>query len=144
MLHALLNNKIVFVPYIHSESGLKSNVMDLLQLRDEHDLNTLSPDSWGIPSLDKGSVHDRKNALGGFGIVGGSGKDNQTSPLLDLILMPAVAFDRAHNRLGHGKGFYDRYLQRYQNALEVSSGAMPALSKKRSASKIASGSLMLI
>lgn len=27
-----------------------------------------------------------------------------------LLLMPGVAFDRFRNRLGYGKGFYDRYL----------------------------------
>lgn len=27
-----------------------------------------------------------------------------------LMLMPGVAFDGRHNRIGYGKGFYDRYL----------------------------------
>ncbi|MCM1194285.1 MAG: 5-formyltetrahydrofolate cyclo-ligase [Acetatifactor muris] len=27
-----------------------------------------------------------------------------------LMLMPGVAFDRCRNRIGYGKGFYDRYL----------------------------------
>lgn len=31
---------------------------------------------------------------------------------LDLILMPGLGFDRARNRLGRGKGFYDNYLER--------------------------------
>ena len=29
-----------------------------------------------------------------------------------LLLMPGVAFDRAHNRVGYGGGFYDCYLER--------------------------------
>lgn len=31
-----------------------------------------------------------------------------------LLLMPGLAFDRDHNRVGYGGGFYDRYLERYQ------------------------------
>ena len=31
-----------------------------------------------------------------------------------LLLMPGLAFDRAHNRVGYGGGFYDRYIERYR------------------------------
>ena len=31
-----------------------------------------------------------------------------------LLLMPGLAFDREHNRVGYGGGFYDRYIERYQ------------------------------
>ena len=33
-----------------------------------------------------------------------------------LLLMPGLAFDRAHNRVGYGGGFYDRYLERLHAA----------------------------
>ena len=33
-----------------------------------------------------------------------------------LLLMPGLAFDRAHNRVGYGGGFYDRYLDRLHAA----------------------------
>jgi 5-formyltetrahydrofolate cyclo-ligase len=32
---------------------------------------------------------------------------------IDMVLVPAIAFDRKCNRLGRGKGFYDRALERF-------------------------------
>ena len=30
----------------------------------------------------------------------------------DIVLVPLLAFDKEKNRLGYGKGFYDRYLNK--------------------------------
>lgn len=42
-----------------------------------------------------------------------SSLDNIQSNEKTLMLMPGVAFDPMRHRLGYGKGFYDKYLNRY-------------------------------
>ena len=38
----------------------------------------------------------------------------QTKPLTpDIMLVPLLAYDSENNRLGYGKGFYDRYLSKF-------------------------------
>ena len=38
--------------------------------------------------------------------------NNKKSHLPDVVLVPLLAFDCRRNRLGYGKGFYDRYLHK--------------------------------
>lgn len=51
-------------------------------------------------------------------IVGSHGihepKDAREVEHLDVLLIPLVAFDEQCNRLGHGGGYYDRYLEHFQ------------------------------
>ena len=131
VLHALDNGKSVFVPYLHSGELPGSKIMDMLQLQNRDDFESLKSDSWGIPSLAKDSVENRRNALGGLGISNIITDEQKSSPLLDIVFLPAVAFDESHHRLGHGKGFYDRYLARYKSALDSAprEQAMPLLGR---------------
>ncbi|MDC0529706.1 5-formyltetrahydrofolate cyclo-ligase [Pelagibacteraceae bacterium] len=44
-------------------------------------------------------------------------KSNLNIP--EVMLVPLLAFDSDRYRLGYGKGFYDRYLNKYKNILTV-------------------------
>lgn len=130
--HALASGKHVFVPYLHksplpANPDIPSRVMDMVRLRDVQDYESLKRDKWGIPSIDAATVNQRQRILGGDSSSGSDPNDEHPSKnskaTLDLILMPGVAFDIAPEsneirRLGHGRGFYDLFLERYAEKLE--------------------------
>lgn len=49
--------------------------------------------------------------LGAFHIEEPTGKDVTDPSDIELVVVPAVAYDRKGKRLGRGKGFYDRFLK---------------------------------
>lgn len=57
-------------------------------------------------------------SLGAFRIEEPQGDDITDPALMELIIVPAMAYDRKGNRLGRGKGFYDRLLSR-SNAMRI-------------------------
>ncbi|KAF8518416.1 hypothetical protein BU17DRAFT_48617 [Hysterangium stoloniferum] len=104
----LNEGKILFIPRIDKARGK----IDMLRIYDEQDLDNLVSGKWGIrePSLEiNGKLMD------------------PDCPTLDLILLPGVAFDLSLSRLGHGKGYYDRFLTSYQSTAAARSVPMPFL-----------------
>lgn len=86
--HALEQNKIVAVPVCIDKSG--------------------NMDFYIIKSID--DLH-----IGSFGIL--EPRINECEKLNDIknavIVVPALCFDAFGNRLGYGKGYYDRFLQKH-------------------------------
>ena len=48
---------------------------------------------------------------GAFGILEPTGAALADTSSIDLVIVPGVAFDTQNNRMGRGRGFYDRALQ---------------------------------
>ncbi|OQR96709.1 5-formyltetrahydrofolate cyclo-ligase [Achlya hypogyna] len=90
--------KKVYVPKV---TGMRSEDMVMLQVDSENEMASFPKSKWGIPEppelLPNGTP--RINALDALDI--------------DVVLVPGVAFDAHRNRLGHGKGYYDCFFQRY-------------------------------
>ena len=132
---ALEAGKRVFVPYIYKgvqpASGTPSSIMDMVSLHSLEDYETLESDSWGIPTPSKASTGARERCLADFDEDSGLMHVAKGSGSIDMIIMPAIAFDRTFGRLGHGKGYYDFFLRRYKEKLALGGNGhlMPFLSK---------------
>ncbi|KAK4696884.1 5-formyltetrahydrofolate cyclo-ligase, partial [Lecanoromycetidae sp. Uapishka_2] len=130
---ALQQGKQVFVPYLYQaqlrEQSKPRSVMDMVSLHSKHDYQNLKSDTWGIPTPSEESIPYRHRVLesqsdedkGNGEIISGKIVGKQA---LDVIVMPGMAFDRSFGRLGHGKGFYDYFLERYHDS---KAGPMPFL-----------------
>jgi len=51
---------------------------------------------------------------GAFGILEPGGGCVEHPPKADVILVPGLAFDRRGSRLGRGRGYYDRLLEKFE------------------------------
>lgn len=113
---ALRSGKEVFIPFIYKtptdeSHKVRKEVMDMLQLRSLEDRNSLKADKWGIPSIGSDTVDGRLNCFGGMGVTDGAMPEDRGDSL-DVIVMPGLAFDLDLSRLGHGKAYYDTFLER--------------------------------
>lgn len=80
--HSMAEGKKIIVPKMFQEGELEHIRIN--------SLNELKANSWGVPE----PVHKK------------------TYPIsdIDLVIVPMVAGDRLKNRIGYGKGYYDRFL----------------------------------
>lgn len=82
--HILRCKKSLYVP------RCTGGTMAMVRIGSFQEILDLPRNSWGIaePLVSNGDV------------------------FLDLIIMPGMAFDNCGNRIGYGKGYYDRFIQR--------------------------------
>ncbi|KAG1877070.1 hypothetical protein C8R48DRAFT_591235 [Suillus tomentosus] len=100
--------KTLFVPSITSSDGY----MDFVRVHTEEDYRSFPAGLWGIPEPTP---------------EWSSKKRQSNCNDLDLILVPGVVFDQSLSRLGHGKGYYDRFITSYSSSTGRSKPLLVAL-----------------
>uniref|UniRef100_A0A7S0P191 5-formyltetrahydrofolate cyclo-ligase n=1 Tax=Calcidiscus leptoporus TaxID=127549 RepID=A0A7S0P191_9EUKA len=89
--------KSVYIPRV---TGKAREEMQMLQVRSMDEVTSLPRNAWGIPEPPQSAAADGASAPSS----------------IDLVVVPGVSFDRSCGRLGHGKGYYDSFLERLQAA----------------------------
>jgi len=109
----LEEEKRVFVPRV---TGSERTDMQMLRVRSVQEIEAFEGgNEWGIREPSASQALQMEHAL-----------DDQADELVDLVLLPGVAFDADCRRLGHGKGYYDSFLSRL-NAKRIERGLRPAV-----------------
>lgn len=111
-----LKNGEAFVKMIHSLEEYKKaeTVMLYMPIKGEADLTGLLSDGkvFLTPVTKGGDIYPSllgEMVLGAFNVPEPKGKEKFTGKI-DLVFVPGVAFDKEFNRMGFGKGYYDRFL----------------------------------
>ncbi|WFD31777.1 5-formyltetrahydrofolate cyclo-ligase [Malassezia sp. CBS 17886] len=100
--------------------------MQMLRVYDEHELlHGLTANKWGIaePPLER-DASPREDRTWRWHTLTAALQESSGGSGLDLIILPGVAFDRRGARLGHGRGYYDRYVANAR-AFAATHGATP-------------------
>ena len=99
----------------------KNNEVDVLPLFKRHkDKTLLLPVTHRREMTANPYEGNDKMHRGKFGIP-----EPTTSPFtgqIDLIVVPAVAFDKQGHRLGRGGGYYDRFIKKHPHAILIGVG----------------------
>ena len=96
---------------LYYPSNFELNVLKLLEF------NYISTQDTLLPVIDKNNIMNflswKKNEVLLVNEFGMLEPIKTQAKVPDVILVPTLAFDKNKYRLGYGKGFYDRYLNKY-------------------------------
>ena len=96
---------------LYYPSNFELNILKLLEL------NNISSQDILLPVIDKNCLMKffswKKNDVLFVNKFGMLEPAKTQAKIPDIMLIPILAFDKRKYRLGYGKGFYDRYLNKY-------------------------------
>ncbi|MFW6133841.1 MAG: 5-formyltetrahydrofolate cyclo-ligase [Planctomycetota bacterium] len=112
-LDAFARAEVVMV-YLHVPDEVDTTEVALAAW--QHDKRVLVPavdwDTRRMEALELHSLADEHLDEDAYGLRTPAGAAPAHAEIIDLVVVPALAYDRRGNRLGRGAGFYDRFLAR--------------------------------
>ncbi|XKL67569.1 hypothetical protein PGB90_003060 [Kerria lacca] len=88
--------KLCFIPRYNAES------MDMILMESFEERDTIPKTKWNIRQSTENFHREDATRTGG----------------LDILIIPGRAFTKSGYRLGRGKGYYDKYLNRYKEKFD--------------------------
>ena len=118
LIKYLNNKKKGSVISLYYPSNFEFNIIKILSDKNLKNFKTLLPvivNNFGMEFFEwkKGDILK----VNTYGILEPINRNKNIVP--DVILVPCLAFDQRGFRLGYGKGFYDRYLGKYQKKIKI-------------------------
>ena len=131
---AIAEEKRIWAPRLHGEEmefhliwdgGVtKASNLSVSQPTTQNNMQEL-PSIQDLPGLEYNpyGIWEPRNSAPAFtidhcsGKKSGNRKNNAEKTELCIIVTPGLAFDRSGHRLGRGKGFYDKWLDRFRQSL---------------------------
>ncbi len=99
----------IFLPIFDKKEIDTSFVLSILQGKDKH---VVLPKVMNSSQLKHYLLTDNTKLLtSAWGVPEPEDGIEITANILDVVFVPLLAFDKKGNRVGYGKGFYDRFLK---------------------------------
>ena len=112
------NSKIIFV-YVSIEEEINTIKIIKRAFSDEKTVTVPKIMKNGeMRALKINSLDELK--IGYFNILEPNENAEDLSEIVDLTIVPGLAFDKKNKRLGYGGGFYDRFFEKYKNSFKIS------------------------
>jgi len=112
LLHTILGSgRQCLVPRVFGDGAAE---MAMLPVTSVEELESLPKNRWGIPEHPIEALREQR----GGDVDHPTGVVSALEAQIDLLVVPAVAYDRGGHRLGQGRGYYDSFLRRLRAAQE--------------------------
>ncbi len=112
------NKKKIINLSIYYPSSFEVNILQIFNTSLRAKVNFFLPYLIGINSMNFYKWNKKEILqVNKFGMLEPFVKSNKIIP--DIILVPLLSYDSKKNRLGYGKGFYDRYLKKNNKIVTI-------------------------